>query len=108
MAAEKEYLEFVMEQLSLAEDVRYRPMMGEYVIYCRDRVIGGIYDNRFLVKPVPSALSMIENARMELPYEGAKEMILVEDMDDKVFLKKLAESIAEEVPAGRSKKKKGR
>ena len=107
MAAEKEYLEFVMEQLSLAEDVRYRPMMGEYVIYCRDRVIGGIYDNRFLVKPVPSALSMIENARMEIPYEGAKEMILVEDMDDKVFLKKLAESIAEEVPAGRSKKKKG-
>ena len=99
MATDKSYLAFILEQLSEAEEVSYRAMMGEYVIYCRGRVIGGIYDNRFLVKPVKSAVSMLPDAPYEVPYEGAKEMLLVEDVDDSEFLQKLACSVAGDLPA---------
>ena len=103
MASSREYLEFILEQLSEAEDVSYRPMMGEFVIYCRGRVIGGIYDDRFLVKPAKSALAMMPDAEKELPYEGAKEMLLVEEVDNREFLKELFEAMYPELPAPKKK-----
>lgn len=96
MASSKEYLEFISEQLSELDDITYRPMMGEYIIYNHGKVVGGIYDDRFLVKPTPSAIKMMPNAQMELPYEGAKKMILVDEVENKIFLKKLLEGIYED------------
>ncbi len=104
MASSKEYLEFIMEQLSLLDDVSCRAMMGEYILYYRGKVIGGIYDDRFLVKPTKSALALMPDADMELPYEGAKEMILVDNVDDKKFLKELFDAMFEELPAPKKKK----
>lgn len=98
MVSSKEYLEFILEQLSDLEDVTYRAMMGEYIIYYRRKIIGGIYDDRFLVKPVKSAMEMMPNAKMELPYEGAKEMLLVEDVEDGDFLKELLEAMYDDLP----------
>lgn len=98
MASSKEYLEFILEQLSDLEDVTYRAMMGEYIIYYRRKIIGGIYDDRFLVKPVKSAMEMMPNTKMELPYEGAKEMLLVEDVEDRDFLKELLEAMYDDLP----------
>ena len=86
MASSKEYLDFILEQLSDLDDVSYRAMMGEYIIYYRGKIVGGIYDDRFLVKPTKSTTKMMPNANMELPYEGAKEMLLVDDVDSKEFL----------------------
>ena len=83
MASSKEYLDFIKEQLSQAEDVSFRPMMGEYIVYCRGRVIGGIYDDRFLVKPVKAARAMMPEAQEEIPYDGAKAMLLVDNVDDR-------------------------
>ena len=83
MASSKECLDFILERLSELDDVTYRAMMGEYIIYYRGKIVGGIYDDRFLVKPTKSAVTMMPNADMELPYEGAKEMLLVDDMDNK-------------------------
>lgn len=105
MASSKDYLNYILEQLSELEDISYRAMMGEFIIYYRGKIIGGIYDDRFLVKPVNSALKMIPDASMELPYEGAKEMLLVEDVEDKEFLRELLEAMYEELPAARKRKK---
>ena len=99
MASSKEYLDFILEQLSELDDVTYRAMMGEYVIYYRGKIVGGIYDDRLLVKPTKSAVAMMPNADMELPYDGAKEMLLVDDVDNKEFLRKLLEAMYEELPA---------
>ena len=104
MASNKEYLEFVLEQLSELEDITYRPMMGEYIIYYRGKVIGGIYDDRFLVKPTKTVMAMMPNANRELPYEGAKEMLLVDDVENRVFLKELLEAMYPELPAPKKKK----
>ncbi|MBQ7460297.1 MAG: TfoX/Sxy family protein [Oscillospiraceae bacterium] len=98
MASSREYRDFIMEQLSGLDGVSSRAMMGEYIVYLRGKVIGGIYDDRFLIKPVDSALSMMPNAARELPYEGAKEMLLVDNVDDRVFLCKLLESVYDELP----------
>ena len=95
MASSKEYVDFILEQ---CEGLSARAMMGEYVLYYGGKIIGGVYDNRLLVKPTPSAKKMMPNAPMELPYEGAKEMLLVENMEDKVFLQSLFAVIAEELP----------
>lgn len=103
MASSKEYLDFVLEQLSELDDVSYRAMMGEFIIYYRVKIVGGIYDDRFLVKPTKSAVAMMPNAEMELPYEGAKEMLLVDDVDNKEFLRKLLEAMYEELPATKKK-----
>ena len=103
MASTKEYLEYILEQLSDLDEITYRAMMGEYIIYYREKIIGGIYDDRFLIKPVKSAMEMIPNAKMELPYEGAKEMILVEDIDDKEFLSELLEAMYDELPKRRKR-----
>ncbi|MBR2993203.1 MAG: TfoX/Sxy family protein [Clostridiales bacterium] len=104
MASSKEYLEFVLEQLSLLDDITYKAMMGEYIIYYRGRIAGGIYDDRLLVKPVKSAVAMMPEAEMELPYEGAKEMLLVDDIDNKEFLRDLFDAMYGELPAPKKKK----
>ena len=104
MASSKEYLDFVLEQLSELDDITYKAMMGEYIIYYRGKLVGGIYDDRFLVKPTKSAKNMMPGADMELPYEGAKEMLLVDDIDNKEFLKSLFESMFDELPAPKKKK----
>lgn len=104
MASSKEYLEFVLEQLSLCEDVSYRTMMGEYIIYCRGKVVGGIYDDRFLVKPTKSARDMMPDATFELPYSGAKEMLLVNRVEDREFLKALLQKMIGELPEKTKKK----
>ena len=104
MASSKEYLDFIMGQLSGLEGVSYRAMMGEYVIYCRGKVIGGIYDDRFLVKPTKSALKMMPDAERELPYEGAKEMLLADCVDNRDFLKDLVSAAADDLPSPKAKK----
>ena len=104
MASSEEYLEYVMEQLSELDDVSYRAMMGEYIIYYREKIVGGIYDDRFLLKPVKSAMDMMPDADMELPYEGAKEMLLIDDVDDREFLKNLLEAMYDELPAPKRRK----
>ena len=104
MASSKEYLEFVLEQLSLLDDITYKAMMGEYIIYYRGKIVGGIYDDRFLVKPVKSAVAMMPEADLELPYEGAKEMLLVDDIDNKEFLRELFDAMYDELPAPKKKK----
>lgn len=106
MASSKEYLAFILEQLSGLEDVSYRAMMGEFILYYRGRIVGGIYDDRLLVKPVNAAVRCLPEAPRKLPYEGAKEMLLVEEVDDKVFLTGLFEAMYNELPAPKPKKKK--
>ena len=103
MASSKEYLDFILEQLSGLDDVTYRAMMGEYIIYYHGKIVGGIYDDRFLVKPTKSAVEMMPNADTELPYDGAKEMLLVDDVDNKDFLRELLEAMYEELPAPKKK-----
>lgn len=104
MASTKEYLDFILEQLSDLDEISFRAMMGEYIIYYRGKVVGGIYDDRFLVKPTKSAVAMMPNADMELPYEGAKEMLLVDDVEDREFLRKLLEAMHDELPGPKKKK----
>jgi len=106
MASTKGYLDFIMEQLSGLSEVTYKAMMGEYIIYYCGKVIGGIYDDRFLVKPTDSAIAMMPDTKKELPYEGAKEMLLVEDVDNKEFLRDLLEAMYDELPAPKRKKEK--
>ena len=103
MASTKEYLDFVLEQISQLDEISHKAMMGEYILYYRGRVFGGIYDDRLLVKPVPAAVKLMPDASMELPYEGAKEMILVDDVDDREFLCELIESMYEDLPAPKKK-----
>ncbi len=105
MASTKAYLDYVLEQLSGLEDISFRAMMGEYVLYYQGKVFGGIYDNRFLVKPVPSAKALMPDAPSELPYDGAKEMLLVENIEDKAFLAELLQAMEKELPAPKKKKK---
>lgn len=104
MASSKEYLEFVLEQLSDLEEITYRAMMGEYIIYYRGKIAGGIYDDRLLVKPTKSAVSLMSEAIYELPYEGAKEMLLVEDVDSREFLTRLFNAMYDELPTPKKKK----
>lgn len=103
MSSSKEYLEFVLEQLSELESVTHRAMMGEYIIYYRGKVVGGIYDDRFLLKPTASALTMMPNASKELPYEGAKGMLLVDDIENKELLREVLDAMYEELPAPKEK-----
>ena len=107
MASSKDYLDFVLEQLAGAEEIAVRPMMGEYVLYCRGKVIGGVYDDRLLLKPTPGALRLLEEAGLpaerEIPYEGAKELLLA-DVDRRELLCRMAETIAAELPAPKRKR----
>ena len=106
MASSKEYLDFILEQVSELDNVSYKAMMGEFIIYYNGKIIGGIYDDRFLVKPVKSAIALMPNAKYELPYDGAKEMLLVDDVDNKEFLTGLFNSMYDELPVPKPKKKK--
>lgn len=104
MSSKKEYLEYVLDQLSDLEDITYRAMMGEYILYYKGKIIGGIYDDRFLLKPVKSAIAMMSDVKMELPYDGAKEMLLVEDLENRDFLAELIEAMYDELPSPRKRK----
>ena len=97
MASSKEYLEYVLEQLSGAEGLRCRPMMGEYLIYCKNRLVGGVYDDRLLVKPTPSALALLPDAPREEPYPGGRPMLLVTEMENKRLLQRVREAIANDM-----------
>ena len=122
MASTKEYLDFVLEQLSGLDEISSRAMMGEYILYYRGKVFGGIYDDRLLVKPVPAAVKLMPDAELELPYDGVlraggtrlaptgaerrpKEMLLVDDVDNREFLCELVEAMYEELPVPKKKKK---
>lgn len=105
MATKKEYLNFILEQLSRLSEITYRMMMGEYIIYYRGKIAAYICDDRFLVKPVNSVRQMISNATLEPPYKGAKDMVLVEELDDKEFLQKMFEAMYEELPTPKKKKR---
>ena len=105
MASSKEYLDFILDQLSSLDGISHRAMMGEYIIYYRDKVVGGIYDDRFLVKPVEVALKMMPDAQMEIPYEGGSRMLAVDNVEDREFLQSLIEAMYDELPAPRKKPK---
>ena len=105
MASSREYLEFVLEQLSEVGNISYRAMMGEFIIYCQGKVVGGIYDDRFLVKPTDSAKKLMPEAPYELPYEGGSKMLLVEDIDNRIFLRELLKCMVEELPLSNRRKK---
>ena len=104
MASSKAYLDFVLEQLSELDDITSRAMMGEYIIYYRGKIVGGIYDDRFLVKNIKAAVDKMPDADLELPYEGAKKMLLVDDVDNKEFLRDLLEAMYDELPEPKKKK----
>ena len=104
MASSKEYLDFILEQLSELDEITYRAMMGEYIIYYRGKVVGGIYDDRFLVKNIKAAADLMPEATLELPYDGAKEMLLVDDVENKEFLRKLLAAMADALPAPKKRK----
>ena len=99
MSSSKDYLGFVLDQLSDMPDISYRAMMGEYVIYYRGRVVAGIYDDRFLVKPTKTALLIMQNAPMEIPYPGGKPMIMIEDIENRDLIRDLFNAVYSEVPA---------
>ena len=104
MASSKEYLEFILDQLSALEDVSWKAMMGEYILYHQGKIVGGIYDDRLLVKPTASAKRLMPESPMELPYPGAKEMLLADCVDDRERLCELVRAVADEVPARKKKK----
>ncbi len=105
MASSKDFLQFVLDQLSALEDITFRAMMGEFILYYRGRIVGGVYDDRLLVKPTASAAALMPSAPREAPYEGAKDMLLVEQLDDRDFLAALLRAMYDELPAPKPKKK---
>lgn len=105
MASHQEYLHFILDQLSDLVDIDYRAMMGEYIIYYRGKIAGGIYDDRLLVKPIKSAIEYMPTAKYEVPYDGAKEMLLVENVENKDFLSGLFQAMYEELPTNKPKRK---
>ena len=106
MASSKEYLDYILEQLSDLEEIHYRSMMGEFILYYRGKIVGGVYDDRLLVKPTKSAISYMPTTSYELPYEGARKMIIVDDVDNRDFLTGLFHAMYDELPEPKSKKKK--
>lgn len=104
MASTKDYLDYILEQLSTLDEITYRAMMGEYILYYKGKVFGGIYNNRFLIKPTKSAKALMPNAPLELPYDGAKEMLLVESIEDKEFLARLLNAMVDELPAPKKRR----
>lgn len=106
MSSSPQYLQFVLEQLSDLPSISWRPMMGEYILYYQDKIIGGIYDNRLLIKPVKSALPLLKEPVYEIPYPGAKQMMLIQQVEDKDFLTSLIKTIYDDLPAPKPKKKR--
>lgn len=105
MSMSQEYLFYILDKLSQINGITYRPMMGEYIIYYREKVIGGIYDCRFLVKPTVSVLNKLDNVRYEIPYSGAKKMVMP-DLEDQELLKMIIEDMYDELPYPKSRKKR--
>lgn len=105
MASTKDYLDYVLEQLRGLDEISCRAIMGEYILYYKGKAFGGIYDNRFLVKLTNSAKVLMPNAPLELPYDGAKEMLLIEDIEDKEFLVKLLNAMVDELPLPKKRRK---
>lgn len=103
MASSREYLNFILEQLSGLDGITYKAMMGEFIIYYKGKIVGGIYDNRFLVKPVKAAIKYMPDAEYELPYETAKEMLLVDDVENRDFLEGLLNAMYDELPEPKKK-----
>ena len=108
MASSKDYLEFILGQLCELDDISYRAMMGEFILYYKGKIVGGIYDDRLLVKPVKSTISYMTNAEYEFPYDGAKEMLLVDNVDNREYLTRLFETMYDELPVPKPKKKKSK
>ena len=106
MSSTKEYLNYVLEQLSELDEIAYRPMMGEYILYYRGKVIGGIYDDRLLVKAVNAAATYMPSAELQVPYEGAKALLLVDNLEDKEYLSGLFNAMYDELPMPKPKKPK--
>ena len=104
MASSKEYLDYILDQLSELDEITYRAMMGEYIIYYRNKVIGGIYDDRFLVKNIKAAADLMPEAALELPYDGAKEMLMVDGVENKGFLRELLETMHDALPTPKKRK----
>ena len=104
MASDKSYLDYVMEMLGDLDEISFRAMMGEYVLYYKGKVFGGIYDNRFLVKNTNFSRGFMPNAQLELPYDGGKEMLLVENVDDKAFLSRLVDGMYDDLPMLKKRK----
>ncbi|MDE6868199.1 MAG: TfoX/Sxy family protein [Clostridia bacterium] len=107
MATSKQYFNYICEQLKDLDGIALRPMMGEYLLYFRDRLAGGIYDDRLLIKPVPSAREYLSGAEEQIPYDGAKPMLFVDNTDDKDFLYGLFTAIYNDLPQKKIKKKNG-
>ena len=105
MATNKDYLYFILEQLSGLDEITHRQMMGEYILYYRGKIAAYLCDDRLLVKILPSTTAMLPDARREPPYDGAKDMLLVEDVEDKAFLEKLFDAMYDELPAPKKRKK---
>ena len=105
MASTKDYLDYILEQLSDLDEISYRAMMGEYILYYKGKVFGGIYDNRFLIKPTKSALALLPDASLELPYEGAKKMLLVDNIENKGFLNEMLNAMIDELDEPKKRKK---
>lgn len=103
MASSIDYLNFILEQLSDLDEISYKAMMGEFILYYKGKIVGGIYDNRLLVKPVDSAVKSFSNPKYEFPYEGAKEMLSVENVDDRDFLARLFDAMVDELPMPKKK-----
>ena len=108
MATSKEYLNFILDQLSGLTEISYRMMMGEYIIYYRGKIAAYLCDDRLLLKPVDSVRQMLPQAPMEPPYDGAKDMVLVEDVDNRELLQKIFEMMYDELPAPKPKKTKSK
>lgn len=106
MASKSDYLQFILSQLDNLENITYRSMMGEYILYYRGKIVGGIYDDRLLVKPVKAAVNYLRAASYETPYEGAKEMLLVDEVDDRAYLEGLFQAMVDELPMPKARKKK--
>ncbi len=104
MASDKSYLDFILEQLSGLEGITWRAMMGEYILYYQGKIVGGIYDDRFLVKQTKASMDMMSDAERDIPYDGAKEMLLVDRVEDREFLKSLIEAMADDLPTPKKKK----
>lgn len=89
MATTKDYLQYILDQISDLDNITYRQMMGEYILYYNWKIIWWIYDNRLLLKPTNKVKELINNLEMQIPYPWAKEMIYVDNVDNSDYLKEL-------------------
>lgn len=105
MATGKDYLAYILDNLSDLDEITYKQMMGEYILYYRGKIAAYLCDDRFLAKIVPSAERLLPNAKREAPYDGAKDMLLVENTDDRAFLTTLLNEMVDELPEPKKKKR---